>query len=775
RPAPSSRLVKRPQQPIALKQVQFAVDSEVVGTLQAPPFQWTWDATEVTLGDRTLSATATDVVGRTTTATVSVRVKRFCPGDDCPPEGLMFVDMEPGQVVSGVVVFAVEAEDNEGLASLVVEVDGMEIARGSASPLEVRWDSDGVPEGEHMLRAVATDTGGQSIEATSAVWVDRTRPEIDLVMPMDREVVDAQVECEATATDSVGVASVQFGVLGTSLAERIENGPPWRATVDVAGLETGEYTLLATASDQAGNTRQDARTLVVDRPPEVVFTAPEERAAIREEVFIVVEASDDVALERVDLFEGDRLLGPFDEAGRRRWTPSGPANSDVVLRAVAVDHLGQEQVAERTVVVEVAPCDRDGDGALSDDPMCNGDDCDDSAFDFGPQAEDSVGDELDQNCDGLDGVDMDRDGFASAPSGGRDCDDNDNQVFPCAFDPPGLCTDRFADRNNCGACSAACDLGLACIESSCVCTAEDCVPGSPDDYAFTGPDTFFYAVNIELSESAGYDLDDDGTPDNALGVLMDTIDDLFQGNVNAELNRQIRLGELALGATWPTLDFETPLTGATGVQMDVFALADVDDDPSTTNRFLATRESFIDGHQTPRSRFRNGTITGVSIEIGPADNFFVTLPIQGVSLRVAVEEALMRGTIFRDSTGVRLSSARIGGVLTLVNFVDAVNEYLQSDACSCLELEGPMIDLRIDRGSDACIGDYSTDSCTGARQGLCTAIAVQCGLFMSLIEVSLDLDIDGDGEMDAMSAMLRLDGQGTDIEGVVPEIEEEDP
>ena len=37
---------------------------------------------------------------------------------------------------------------------------------------------------------------------------------------------------------------------------------------------------------------------------------------------------------------------------------------------------------------------------------------------------DIVGDGIDQNCDGLDGTDVDGDGFASVASGGDDCDDN---------------------------------------------------------------------------------------------------------------------------------------------------------------------------------------------------------------------------------------------------------------------------------------------------------------------------------------------------------------
>ncbi len=58
------------------------------------------------------------------------------------------------------------------------------------------------------------------------------------------------------------------------------------------------------------------------------------------------------------------------------------------------------------------------------------DDCDDSNGAINPAATDVVGDGIDQNCDGIDGLDLDGDGWAAESSGGDDCDDADPAVFP---------------------------------------------------------------------------------------------------------------------------------------------------------------------------------------------------------------------------------------------------------------------------------------------------------------------------------------------------------
>ena len=63
--------------------------------------------------------------------------------------------------------------------------------------------------------------------------------------------------------------------------------------------------------------------------------------------------------------------------------------------------------------------DLDGDG-FSAPRDCN--DRDESVF---PGADDAVGDAVDNNCDGVDGVDRDGDGIAALDSGGLDCDDTD--------------------------------------------------------------------------------------------------------------------------------------------------------------------------------------------------------------------------------------------------------------------------------------------------------------------------------------------------------------
>ncbi len=75
--------------------------------------------------------------------------------------------------------------------------------------------------------------------------------------------------------------------------------------------------------------------------------------------------------------------------------------------------------------------DADGDGFLPVE--CEGgDDCDDANAAVNPGADDVPYDGIDQDCDGVDNLDADGDGFNAIEVGGNDCDDTQASVYPGA-------------------------------------------------------------------------------------------------------------------------------------------------------------------------------------------------------------------------------------------------------------------------------------------------------------------------------------------------------
>jgi large repetitive protein len=121
--------------------------------------------------------------------------------------------------------------------------------------------------------------------------------------------------------------------------------------------------------------------------------------------------------ESTDCDDGDAGLNEADVDGDGQSSCSSDCDDSDAGTYVGAAYLESEEDCMQ---------DSDGDGYGSLEPpegALAGTDCDDGKSFFNPLVTDSVGDGLDQNCDGTDGVDTDGDGYPSEASGGWDCDD----------------------------------------------------------------------------------------------------------------------------------------------------------------------------------------------------------------------------------------------------------------------------------------------------------------------------------------------------------------
>ncbi len=233
-----------------------------------------------------------------------------------------------------------------------------------------------------------------------------------------------------------------------------------------------------------------------------------------------------------------------------------------------------------TATVSSVYFDADGDGYTP----AQGD-CEDTDPAVHPGAPDPVGDGVDQNCDGPDGVDADGDGSLAIPSGGADCDDGDPSVFPGAAevcdgldqdcdgaideDPVGA-PRRYSDSDGDGwgdpaayveACVAPpntvldatdCDDSTAAVapdaEETCNGVDDDC-DASVDEAGAAGETTWYLDADLDgygdadasalgCAAPAGYVVDDQDCDDtlasvNPLGVeACNGLDDDCDGSVD---------------------------------------------------------------------------------------------------------------------------------------------------------------------------------------------------------------------------------------------------
>jgi hypothetical protein len=108
---------------------------------------------------------------------------------------------------------------------------------------------------------VAGNVSGPSNEAAALVPGDTTAPSVAMTAPAGGATVSGTIAVSATASDDVGVASVQFTVDGAAVGS-LDTAAPFTIQWNSSTVQNGLRAISAVARDAAGNTTQAVAVLV---------------------------------------------------------------------------------------------------------------------------------------------------------------------------------------------------------------------------------------------------------------------------------------------------------------------------------------------------------------------------------------------------------------------------------------------------------------------------------------------------------------------------------
>ena len=426
--------------------VQFFVDNKLVVEDPSFPYKHVWASDEVDEGTYTLKAVAFDVAGQKAQAQISFTVDRTSPVVTivAPGEGALVGDSFP---------FAATASD-PGLASVALQAGGQAPVVLVAPPFEATMNVAALPSGPLTLTAVATDKAGNAMTAVRGLTLDRP-PVVTLLQPKVGATLAGEVVLSAAATDDVAIVDLSWTLDGLPLG----GGGPFggtaadsQVTLDTTELLYGPHSITVSATDSVGQVATMEAGVTVDQPLAVTLvlcapaggcSVPPPATELAGPWSLQLVAKDDNGKVTSVLFEaGAKVLGtaqasPWVQAVDTTALSDGP----ITFEATATSSLGIQATATLSAVIN--NCDKDHDGAQA--VACGGNDCDDQVTAWHPGASDAVGDGVDQNCDGADGVDADGDGHAALWSGGDDCDDKAPQTWPGHADQVGDGVDQSCD------------------------------------------------------------------------------------------------------------------------------------------------------------------------------------------------------------------------------------------------------------------------------------------------------------------------------------------
>ena len=185
------------------------------------------------------------------------------PPTDTTPPTVSITSPMAGAFVAGAVSIAATASDNSGtVADVQFLVDGVPVGGPDTSaPFSAAWASGGSSNGAHVLTARATDAAGnQATSAPVSVTVDNAPPSASISSPSGG-TVSGTIALTGNASDSGGIANVQFRVGGVAIGAA-DTTAPYGVSWTTSSVANGPHVLTAVATDLAGNQTTSAGVTV---------------------------------------------------------------------------------------------------------------------------------------------------------------------------------------------------------------------------------------------------------------------------------------------------------------------------------------------------------------------------------------------------------------------------------------------------------------------------------------------------------------------------------
>lgn len=151
--------------------VDLYADGQWIGRDLTAPYQFSWDSTQVADGSVVFKAYAQDAAGNEgVSAGLSVNVANQQAIQDEVAPSVNIFDPADGSTVSRTVNIGVTANDNIGVKTLTVLVDGSELCSTmDSSSISCNWNTRKASDGAHVITAIAEDAAGNQAESSVTV------------------------------------------------------------------------------------------------------------------------------------------------------------------------------------------------------------------------------------------------------------------------------------------------------------------------------------------------------------------------------------------------------------------------------------------------------------------------------------------------------------------------------------------------------------------------------------------------------------------------------
>ena len=301
-------------------------------------------AVPVSDGAVTLAVVASDAAGNSATAATAVIVDSVAPA-------LRITAPAPGSSTNAAAVRIAGTVDDATAVTLMVAGVNVPVVSG-----QFAYDAVVANEGDATITAVATDAAGNTATASVTVSVDRSAPTVAIVTPASGSLLRGpSVAITGTVADAA-IASVDVNGVPA-----VVSGGAFTALVPV---NDGQVTLVATATDRAGNSATAAASITVDSVPPTINVVVSTDGSTPARPQFVFTTTDNLAIDAASFsafVDGQPMLFTVSSVGPSQYTFVAFPGIDLVdgehtYSAVVTDRCGNTAaVTPQVFTVHLAP------------------------------------------------------------------------------------------------------------------------------------------------------------------------------------------------------------------------------------------------------------------------------------------------------------------------------------------------------------------------------------------------------------------------------------
>jgi hypothetical protein len=279
---------------------RFKVDQNAWSPLARNSNTWTgtWDTTQITDGEHTLTIEAKDSAGLTGESTVTIFV------DNTNPTANINSPID-GQYIEGAYTFRVVATDTVGVNHVDINIFGQNVTlpyNPITSSYEYTVTTSTKPDGIYTTYATVYDHVSQStMSDLITFYIDNTDPSLNIVTPIDEEILGGNYTITVAASD-IFLNSVNFKIDSGGWQNFNGTEPSWTKVMDTSTLTDGMHTLTVKVVDNMSHVTEQAIDFIVDNTnPSCNLVSPFTDQFLEGVFTFKVSASDTVGIDKVTI------------------------------------------------------------------------------------------------------------------------------------------------------------------------------------------------------------------------------------------------------------------------------------------------------------------------------------------------------------------------------------------------------------------------------------------------------------------------------------------